>query len=166
MNRPKLILIAAVARNGVIGRENTLPWRLKADLAHFKRTTLGCPVVMGRKTWESLGRPLPGRLNIVISRNAEYVATGATVVDSLEAALATSGDAEKVFLIGGAQLYAQSIGAADRLILTEVQAEIEGDAHFPAVDQSVFREVSREHLPADADNDFPVDFVTYERVAD
>jgi dihydrofolate reductase len=163
MSAPELILIAAVARNGVIGRKNTLPWRLKADLAHFKRTTLGCPVLMGRKTWESLGRALPGRMNIVISRNADYKAEGATVVPSLDAALRAAGGAEKVFLIGGAQLYAQSIAAADRLILTEVQASIDGDAWFPDVDPTRFREVSRSHLPADADNEYPMDFVEYAR---
>jgi len=163
MSAPELILIAAVARNGVIGRQNTLPWRLKADLAHFKRTTLGCPVLMGRKTWESLGRALPGRLNIVISSNAGYIAEGATVVPSLEAALKATGEANKVFLIGGAQLYAQNIAAADRLILTEVQANIEGDAWFPDVDPTRFTEVSRSHLPADADNDYAMDFVEYRR---
>ncbi|QID18906.1 type 3 dihydrofolate reductase [Nitrogeniibacter mangrovi] len=165
MKQPQLILIAAVARNGVIGRENTLPWRLKADLAHFKRTTLGSPVIMGRKTWESLGRPLPGRLNIVVSRNSGYDAPGATVVSSIDAALAACSPAEQVFLIGGAQLYAQSIARADRLILTEVDARIEGDAHFPPVDPATFREVSRQHLPADADNDYAMDFVEYERTA-
>ncbi len=163
MSRPELILIAAVAKNGVIGRENTLPWRLKGDLQHFKRTTLGCPVVMGRKTWESLGRPLPGRQNIVITRNAEYQAEGATVVDGIASALAAAGDADKVFLIGGAQLYEQAINSADRLILTEVQAEVDGDAWFPPVDAALFREVSREHAPADEDNDHPVDFVEYRR---
>lgn len=163
MKRPELVLIAAVARNRVIGRQNTLPWRLKGDLQHFKRTTLGSPVIMGRKTWESLGRPLPGRLNIVISRNPDYAADGATVVDGMAGAMSAAGDAQKVFLIGGAQLYAQAIDAADRLILTEVQADVEGDAWFPPVDTSLFREISREHAPADADNDFPVDFVEYER---
>jgi dihydrofolate reductase len=163
MSAPELVLIAAVARNGVIGRENTLPWRLKADLAHFKRTTLGAPVLMGRKTWESLGRPLPGRHNIVISRNADYRAEGATVVPSLAAAISAAGDVPQVFLIGGAQLYAEGIGQADRLILTEVQAQIEGDAWFPPVDPAHFREIGRSHLPADADNDHPMDFVEYIR---
>jgi len=163
MSAPDLILIAAVARNGVIGRQNTLPWRLKADLAHFKRTTLGCPVMMGRKTWESLGKALPGRLNIVISRNAAYQAEGALVVPSLEAALRAADASDKAFLIGGAQLYAQSIAAADRLILTEVHADIAGDAWFPDVDPTRFREVSRSHLPADADNEYAVDFVEYQR---
>jgi len=163
MSRPELILIAAVARNRVIGRENTLPWRLKGDLQHFKRTTLGCPVIMGRKTWESLGRPLPGRQNIVITRNIDYQAAGATVVDGIEAALSAAGEVDKVFLIGGAQLYAQAMTAADRLILTEVQADVEGDAWFPEVDRAVFHEVSRSHAPADADNDHPVDFVEYRR---
>ena len=163
MKRPELVLIAAVARNRVIGWKNTLPWRLKGDLQHFKRTTLGCPVVMGRKTWESLGRPLPGRLNIVISRNPDYAADGATVVGGMAGAMAAAGDAQRVFLIGGAQLYEQAIDSADRLILTEVQADVQGDAWFPPVDTALFREISREHALADADNDFPVDFVEYER---
>lgn len=163
MSTPELVLIAAVARNRVIGRENALPWRLKADLAHFKQTTMGRPILMGRKTWESLGRPLPGRLNIVITRNADYQADGATVVHSLDAALEVAGDAAQVFMIGGEQLYAQSIDRADRLMLTQVHADVEGDAWFPPVDPARFREVSRTHHPADADNDHPVDFVDYLR---
>ena len=117
--KTEIILIAAVAENGVIGRDNALPWRLKADLAHFKATTSGHPVLMGRKTWESLGRPLPGRRNLVVTRDPAYSASGAEVFVSPEAALAAAG-ATKVFVIGGAEIYRQLLGRADVLMLTEV----------------------------------------------
>lgn len=159
---PQVVLIAAVARNGVIGRDNTLPWRLKADLAHFKATTTGYPVLMGRKTWESLGRPLPGRRNLVITRNEDYAAAGAEVFTSPEEAVEAAGS-QQVFVIGGAELYRQLLDRADALILTEVQAEPEGDAHFPAFDRARFIETKREHHPADADNEHPFDFVEYRR---
>ncbi|MCB1961678.1 MAG: dihydrofolate reductase [Rhodocyclaceae bacterium] len=163
MSAPALVLIAAVASNGVIGRDNALPWRLKADLAHFKRTTLGCPVVMGRKTWESLGRPLPGRTNVVVSRNPAFRAEGAQVAASLDAAVARCGDAATIFVIGGAQLYAEAIERAQRLIVTEVHARVDGDARFPPIDPAQFEETARSHRQADADNDHPVDFVEYRR---
>ena len=163
MSAPELVLIAAVARNGVIGRDNALPWRLKADLAHFKRTTLGCPVVMGRKTWASLGRPLPGRANVVVSRNSAFHAEGAQVAGSLDAAIARCGDVATIFVIGGAQLYAEAISRAQRLVITEVHAQVDGDARFPPIDPALFEEVSRSHRPADADNDHPLDFVDYRR---
>ncbi len=163
MTRPQIVVIAAVARNGVIGRDNTLPWRLKADLAHFKRTTLGHPVIMGRKTWESLGRPLPGRTNIVVSRKSGWRAEGAQIVESLDAAIAACEGAERIFVIGGAQLYALALPMADRLILTEIQADVDGDARFPAFDPSTFIETRRTHHAADDDNDYAVDFVDYMR---
>lgn len=161
-NRPEITLIAAVARNGVIGRENTLPWRLKADLAHFKRSTLGHPIVMGRKTWESLGRPLPGRRNLVVTRNARYVAEGAEVFTDPQAAIAAAG-ADTVYVIGGAELYRQLLDQADRLVLTEVAADVEGDAHFPGFDRSAFEEVAREAHTADTDNEHDYAFVEYRR---
>ncbi|NMG44358.1 diacylglycerol kinase [Aromatoleum toluvorans] len=160
--QPEVVLIAAVARNGVIGRDNALPWRLKADLAHFKATTIGSPILMGRKTWESLGRPLPGRRNIVVTRDASYVADGAEVFTSLDAALAAVG-AGKVYVIGGAEIYRQLLDRADALVLTEVGAEVSGDAFFPAFDRSRFIETSRESHAADAANDFPFAFVEYRR---
>lgn len=157
----EVILIAAVARNGVIGRENALPWRLKADLAHFKARTMGHPVLMGRKTWESLGRPLPGRRNLVLTRDAGYCAEGAEVFTSLDCALgATTG---KLFVIGGAEIYRAALHRADVLDLTEVDAEVDGDAFFPEFDRSAFREVSREHRAADAENEFGFDFAEYRR---
>lgn len=158
---PLLTLVVAYARNRAIGRDNALPWRLPGDLAHFKRTTLGAPIVMGRKTWESLGRPLPGRHNIVISRDAAYAATGADVVGSIDAALALAGDVPEVFVIGGAQIYAQALDRADRIVATEVQAEVQGDAFFPPLPAEGWREVSRATQPAE--NGYTYDFVDYAR---
>jgi len=158
-----LSVIVAVARNGVIGRDNALPWRLSADLQHFKRTTMGAPIVMGRHTWESLGRPLPGRRNIVVSRNAGYVATGADVVASLDAALALAGDAPEVFVIGGAQLYAAAFPRATRFVITEVALEPEGDTLLPPLPPGLV-EVAREAHAADAEKDAPAHaFVEYRR---
>lgn len=160
----EVVLIAAVARNGVIGRDNTLPWRLKADLAHFKATTLGHPVLMGRKTWESLGRPLPGRRNLVVTRDTAYAATGAEVFADLDSALAAAGQG-KLFVIGGAEIYRQLLARADALVLTEVRADVTGDAFFPTFERSHFVECRRETHVADADNDYPFDFVEYRRAA-
>ncbi len=157
---PCLTLVVAYARNRVIGRDNTLPWRLPGDLAHFKRTTLGHPIIMGRNTWESLGRPLPGRHNIVISRNPDYRAEGATVVDSLQAALhAVQG--EQAFVIGGAQIYTQALALATRIIATEIQADVPGDAFFPLLPAFAWRETAREAQPEE--NGLRYDFVTYQR---
>lgn len=142
-----LSLIAAVARNGAIGKDNALLWHLPEDLKFFKRTTLGCPVIMGRKTYDSIGRPLPGRRNVVVTRNPAWSAPGIESTFSLEAALQLVADAPKVFVIGGAQLYAQTLPLADEIVLTEVGADFDGDTFFPTWDKSAFREVSREsHL--------------------
>ena len=157
-----LTLIVARARNGVIGRDNTLPWRLPEDLAHFKRTTMGAPVIMGRKTWESIGRPLPGRRNIVVSRNAQLRLDGAETSSSLEDALRLCVGVEQVFLIGGAQLYAEALPSADRLIVTEIDADIAGDARFPAIDPQRWIATERERHHSEA-NGFDYAFVTYER---
>lgn len=134
-----------MARNGVIGRDNRLPWRLPADLAYFKQATLGHPVIMGRRTWESIGRPLPGRLNIVVTRNPGYRAPGATVVASLEAAWAAAGAAEEACVIGGTSLFAEALPEADRIHLTEVDADVPGDTYFPPFDRSQWdgRELAR-----------------------
>lgn len=161
--KPEIVLIAAVARNGVIGRDNQLPWRLKSDLQHFKATTTGSPILMGRHTWESLGRPLPGRRNLVVTRNLEYAAPGAEVFDSPEAALETMHGAPRVFVIGGAELYRQILDQADRLLITEVWADVEGDAHFPEIDPACFEETRREEHSADPDNEHDFDFVEYRR---
>ena len=160
---PEVILIAAVARNGVIGRENALPWRLKADLAHFKAATTGHPVLMGRKTWESLGRPLPGRRNVVITRNPDYVAEGAEVHPDPASALRALEGMPRVFVIGGAEIYSQLLPMANVLMLTEVAADVTGDAHFPAFDRERFLETSRTACKSDADNQHDFDFVEYRR---
>jgi dihydrofolate reductase len=155
--RPTLALIAAVARNGAIGRDGGLLWQEPADQRHFRATTLGCPVIMGRKTWDSLParfRPLPGRRNLVVSRNPALQCPGAEVVASLPAALAlladagsgadtdAGADAPKVFVIGGGELYAQALPLADELVLTEIDADLPGDTFFPTWDRSAFVEVS------------------------
>ncbi|MBK9394468.1 MAG: dihydrofolate reductase [Uliginosibacterium sp.] len=159
--RPEIALIVARARNGVIGRDNTLPWRLRDDLQLFKQRTLGCPVIMGRKTWESLGKPLPGRINIVISRQPAFCAEGAVVVHSMEEAVDACQAAERAFVIGGAQIYAQWLQHADVLWMTEVAADVAGDTCFPELPPGRYREVSRQHFAADARNDYSFDVVEY-----
>lgn len=139
-----LSLIAAVANNGAIGKDNALLWRLPEDLQFFKRTTLGCPVIMGRKTYDSIGRPLPGRRNIVVTRNAQWHANGVDAVLSLDAALALVTDAPKVFVIGGAQLYEHALPLADELVITEVAANYDADTFFPPWDKAAFTEISRD----------------------
>jgi dihydrofolate reductase len=161
-SRTEIVLIAAMAKNGVIGRNNTLPWRLKGDLAHFKAVTFGHPVLMGRKTWESLGRPLPGRRNLVVTRDPSYVAQGAEVFGSPEEALQTL-DYDRVFVIGGAELYRQLLDRADVLMLTEIHADVAGDAHFPNFPREEFSEVSRANHAADAQNEYAFDLVEYRR---
>lgn len=164
MPHPRLTLIAAVARDRVIGINNQLPWHLPEDLKHFREVTRGHPVIMGRKTWESLPeafRPLPGRLNLVVSRQADYLAPGAQVADSLPAALAHAEQLPEAFVIGGEQLYAQALPLADRLILTEVEMDVAGDAWFPEFDRSTWVESSREVHVSDKGVTFA--FVTYER---
>lgn len=157
-------LIWAMADNRVIGIDNRLPWKLPADMQWFRKQTMGKPIVMGRLTFESFGaRPLPGRRNLIVSRNPDYRAEGAEVFESLEAALAAAGDSEEVMVIGGASLYAQALPHADRLYMTLVHAEVEGDAHFPDVDLTQWREVERTDLDADAKNPHPCSFVVLER---
>lgn len=160
---PTLTLIVAKAANDAIGKDNALLWRLPEDLAHFKRTTLGAPIIMGRKTWDSIGRPLPGRRNVVISRNAALQLAGADVVHSLTAALALCHEAPEVFCIGGAQLYAQALPLAQKLVVTEVGKNFEGDAFFPKIDPATWQEVARETHFSPAPNDFSYAFVTYTR---
>ncbi len=160
----KLSLIAAVARNGAIGRDNGLLWKEPADQKHFAATTRGHAVIMGRRTWESLPprfRPLPGRRNIVVTRNAGFDAPGAETVDSLDTALQRVSGEPLAFVIGGAQLYAQALPRADELVLTEIDADLAGDVHFPPWDRQAFVEASREsHVGADGTR---YAFVTYRR---
>ncbi len=162
-HRPALSLIAIVARHGGIGRDNALLWHLSEDLRHFKRTTLGCPIIMGRNTWDSIGRPLPGRRNIVVTRNAAWTAPGAEAALDLAHALALVQDAAKVFVIGGAQLYAAALPHADELVLTEVDAEPPADTFFPVWDRAAFTEHTRENHTNEHGLNYS--FVTYDRNA-
>jgi dihydrofolate reductase len=159
----RIALIVAMAENRVIGRNNQLPWRIPADLRHFKALTLGKPVIMGRKTYESIGRPLPGRDNIVISADSGYQAEGCQVVHSVEQALEAAGSCEEAMIIGGANLYRQTLENADRLYLTLVKAEPEGDTWFPEIELQQWREIERRAHTADESNEFDYDFVVLER---
>lgn len=156
-------IIVAASENGVIGRRGELPWRLSSDLQHFKAVTMGKPIVMGRKTWESIGRPLPGRQNIVITRQDGFAAEGCEVVGSVDAAVAAAGDAEEIMVIGGSEIYALFLSRADRLYLTRVHAEIDGDAFFPDDDESSWILVDDEQHEADDSNEFDYSFQRYER---
>ncbi len=163
MSGLRITLILARARNGVIGRDNAMPWKIPGEQAFFKRVTMGHPIVMGRKTWESIGRPLPGRRSIVVTRNRAYAAAGAEVVDSVAAAVALCQKAPEMFVIGGAELYRAALPSAHRMIITAIDADFDGDTFLPAPDPQAWRETAREPLPAQAPRDFAVEFVTYER---
>jgi dihydrofolate reductase len=159
-------LIVALARNGVIGNGRELVWRLPEDQRYFRATTMGAPVIMGRSTWDSLPerfRPLPGRRNIVLTRQPAWGATGAEVAHGLEEALALVKESPRVFVIGGAQVYALALPRADELLLTEIDRDFDGDTHFPNWPREQFEEVSRQARRADAPNDFDFAFVTYRR---
>src|SRR5688572_15216900 len=156
----RIYLVAAVAANGIIGAKGELPWRLPEDLRHFKRLTLGHPIIMGRKTWESLKGPLPGRDNIVVTRTPGYEAPGAAVAGSLEAALALCLGEPVAFVIGGSGLFAESLPIADGLVMTEIYRDFDGDTRFPEYDRSRWRESQREHHVALDGMKF--DFVLYE----
>lgn len=156
-------VICAVASNGVIGKEKRLPWHLPADLKRFKALTMGRAVIMGRKTYESLGRPLPGRTNLVVTRQPGYRAEGCRVAGSLEQALALTQDNPEVFVIGGAMLYAQALPRADRIYLTEIHQAFDGDTRMPALDRSAWRETAREDHPANADTPFAYSFAILDR---
>ncbi|HEY5819776.1 MAG TPA: dihydrofolate reductase [Mesorhizobium sp.] len=167
-------IYVAIANDNVIGREGGLPWRLSSDLQRFKTTTMGKPIVMGRKTWESFPkRPLPGRRNIVVSRDAAYQAPGAEVATSLEAALSLARTADgapidsgEICILGGGQIYGQALPLADRLYVTHVLADIpDGDTRFPAIDPSEWEAVSSEEFPAGPKDNFPTRYVVYERRA-
>ena len=160
----KISFIVAKARNGVIGDNNQLPWRLPADLKHFKAVTLGKPVLMGRKTFESIGKPLPQRTNIVVTRDAAYQAEGCVVVHSIDAALAAAKDAEEVMVIGGAQFYEQLLPRAERIYLTEVHEDFAGDAVFPEFDAQQWQEVERRDFEPDEKNAHAYSFLVLERV--
>lgn len=159
-------LIVAMAENGVIGRDGGLPWRLSGDLRYFKSVTMGKPIIMGRKTFESIGRPLPGRPNLVVSRNPDFSAEGVEVFGTLEAAVARAETLveDDVMVIGGAGLYSAALAIAGRIYLTEVHAAVDGDVTFPAFDRSGWAETSRERHPAGEKDEFDHSFVVLERV--
>lgn len=165
----RIALIVAMSRNRVIGRNNALPWYLPEDLRFFKRVTHGKPIIMGRRTHESIGRPLPGRQNLVVTRNPEWRSEGIVAVGSLEEALsraeaqAVSDGVEERVVIGGSRIYAEALPLASRLYMTEVHAEIEGDTFFPEINWDLWHESTREDFPASENNPFPYSLVTYER---
>ena len=163
MTVPRLTLIVARARNGVIGKDNAMPWKIPGEQAYFKRVTMGHPIIMGRKTWESIGRPLPGRRSIVVTRNAAFAAPGAEAVHDLQAALALCAGAAEAFVIGGAELYRLALPRADRLLITEIDHDFEGDTFFPAPERAQWKESSRDHHAPTAERPFAVDYVEYLR---
>jgi len=158
-------IIVAASANNVIGAEGDLPWRLSDDLKRFKAITMGKPIVMGRKTWDSIGRPLPGRQNIVITRQADFVAEGCDVVASADEAIAATAGAEEVMVIGGSQVYSLFLPGAERLYLTRVHTEVSGDAFFPQINESHWRLVKDEPHSADDRNAFDYSFRIYERAS-
>jgi len=165
----KLSMIVALAQNRVIGRDNKLPWYLPNDLKYFKQVTMGKPILMGRKTFESIGKPLPGRTNIVVTRNEQWQHDGVKVVHSLEEALTLAESIAEIdgqtelMVIGGDQIYRSALASADRLYLTEVHAEVEGDAYFPEIDRDQWHEVGREDFSAEGPNPYDYSFVVLDR---
>jgi len=163
MNAPLVTLIVAVADSGVIGRDNALPWRLPEDLKRFKRLTLGKPVVMGRKTFESIGKPLPGRRNIVVTRDPNYRREGIEVVNGIDAALRATGGALEIMVIGGAELFRELLPRAGRVHLTRVHGDVAGDVVWPALDDREWRVVEREEYAADERHAFAMTFEVWEK---
>ena len=159
-------LIVAASANHVIGVQGELPWRLSDDLRRFKDVTMGKPIIMGRKTWDSIGRPLPGRQNIVITRQKDFTAEGCDVAGSVDEALGKAGDAAEVMVIGGSEVYALFMPRADRLYLTRVHTEVDGDAFFPAISETEWRLADEEHHAADERNEHAFSFQRFERAGD
>lgn len=160
----RINIVVAISNNGIIGRDGGLPWRIPADLKQFKSVTMGHPLIMGRRTHESIGRVLPGRLNIVVSRQQKRFHPGCEVVQSLDAALNLAGDVAEVMVVGGVSLYAAAIGLAQRIYLTEVHVDIDGDTVFPQIDWTEWQEISRDRHRADAENEYDYSFVTFDRI--
>jgi dihydrofolate reductase len=160
---PLISLIVAMAQNGVIGRDNSLPWRLPEDLKRFRAFTLGKPILMGRKTFDSIGRPLPGRTNLVLTRDRSWFAAGVIVVHSVEEALAQAGASEELVAIGGAEIYRLVLPFARRIYLTHVHADVPGDIYFPDFDPTQWADVECSTHPADDEHAYPITFVTLER---
>ena len=160
MKSPRVSLIVAMARNRVIGANNKLPWHLPADLKHFKALTMGHHIVMGRKTFDSIGKPLPGRTSVVVTRDSQLKIDGCITVNSLEQAIAACGDDEEIFVIGGAELYTQAMPFVNTMYITEIQQDVQGDAHFPELHRGEWQEESREHHHQET---LDYHFVTYRR---
>jgi dihydrofolate reductase len=160
----KISIIVAMDANGVIGHDNELPWHLPADLQHFKKTTMGKPILMGRKTYESIGRPLPGRTNIVITRDSRYQAAGCVVVNSIDAAMEVAGEQEEIMVIGGAEFYRQVLPHTNTIYLTRIHATFDGDTAFPELKDADWREVERSDQAADEKNPHDYSFIRLDRV--
>ena len=156
-------LIVALSENNVIGKGNTLPWRLSADLKRLKGLTMGHHIIMGRKTWESLGRPLPGRKHVIITRSKDYEVEGATVVHSIEEALEASKGDDQVFIFGGGEIFKMALPFVEKIYMTRVHKHIEGDAFFPKLDDGDWKEILREDHRADEKNEYDYSFIDYQR---
>lgn len=161
----RVSILVAYDRNRAIGHQNKLPWHLPEDLKRFKSLTMGHHIVMGRKTYESIGKPLPGRTNVVITRELGYLAEGSIVVDTLERALEIAKDDSEIFIIGGAQIFVQMLPFADRIYATEIDATFDADTYFPEFDRASWAETSREHRASDGANPYSFDFVVYDRAS-
>jgi dihydrofolate reductase len=161
MTIPAISMIVARSRNHVIGKDNQMPWKISADLQFFKKVTMGYPIIMGRKTWESIGRPLPGRRNVVVSHNPDYRATGAELVASLDEALNSLSEFKRVFVIGGQQLFTQAFSRADELYITEIELSVDGDTFFEIPDPKNWQEVER---VSNSENGIQFDYVTLRRI--
>ncbi|MES1981608.1 MAG: dihydrofolate reductase [Pseudomonadota bacterium] len=161
MTPPRLSIIVAMARNRTIGINNTLPWHIPEDLRHFKALTMGHHMIMGRKTFDSIGRPLPGRTTVLVTRNPVLKIDGCVITHTLPGAIATCKEDDEVFIIGGAELYAQALPLVDKLYVTEIQRDVEGDAHFPEFDKTAWQEVAREKYSQETPQPLKYHFVTY-----
>lgn len=159
----RISIIVAMAQNRTIGINNTLPWRCPADLKHFKSLTMGHHMIMGRKTFDSIGKPLPGRTTVVVTRNPELKIDGCIVTHSLDQAIAACAGDEEIFIVGGAELYAQALPLADTIYLTEIQQDVSGDAHFPVFNQQQWREIAREPHTQETPQPLTYHFVTLQR---
>lgn len=159
-----IVLVAAVAENGIIGRDGAMPWHLPADLAHFKWVTWGHPILMGRRTFEAIGRPLPGRRNIVVTRNPGFSAAGIETAAGLEQAIELAGEASQTMVIGGAELYRSALPLAQLIYLTRVHARPKGDTRFPTLDPSEWRQISCKTRPTDGDHRYALSFIELQRV--
>lgn len=165
MTQPRISILVAMARNRTIGINNTLPWRIPEDLKHFKTLTMGHCMIMGRKTFDSIGKPLPGRTSIVVTRNRELRISGCTMAHSLLEAIAACANDDEIFVVGGAELYAQALPLTDTLYVTEIQQDVEGDAHFPPFDRAQWQEISREKRAQEVPQALEYHFVTYQHIA-